>query len=196
MLISILNLCGQNQLNYLFNQLKFVTSLSLDQYERFPTGTTGNEANHHKLNAAAKETTSRYQNNLDLWLQIMRLRFNIYHDKAASTGFLFREFRTQELLMQVMPGFDLFANPKWDEYAKGFLAENEGDGPDSCFKAVKLPRHDKHKDHAFKFELWKATKQTSRKTKKLKLKRRAGSVSGATVKQQFMSRQNSNGDQL
>ena len=69
---------------------------------------------HHKLNAAAKETTARYQDNLDVWLQIMRLRYNIYHDEAASTCCLFRQFRAQDLLTKAMPGFELFTNPKWD----------------------------------------------------------------------------------
>ena len=99
-------------MSYLFNHLRFVAALTKYEYERFPTGTTGKEAIHHKLNAVAKETTARCQDNLELWLQIVRLRFNIYHTTAAATGALFRQCRPQELLVKAMHGISLFTNPK------------------------------------------------------------------------------------
>ena len=82
---SLTNICQLTHVSYLFNHLKFVASLTKDEYERFPTGTTGNEAIHRKLNSAGRETTARYQDNLDMWLQIMRLRYKIYHDKDTTT---------------------------------------------------------------------------------------------------------------
>ena len=115
---SLINICQLTQVNYLVNHLKFACTLTKDEYERFPTGTTGNEAIHNKLNSASRETTVRYQDTIASWLQVMRVRLQIYHETAATVACVFRQFSPQDLLCKAMSDIALFTNLKWDEYAK------------------------------------------------------------------------------
>ena len=182
-------LTSKANLQYLMNHLRFVQTLTEDQYYRFPTGTCGNESLHRELNAVSRETTKRFQYNFYNWLQVMRLRRQFLHTEGLRASHL-GSHRPQDLMMKTMAGFQLFQASTWDEWCRMQSVPVEELGKGMCpFTKVKTPRATSAMKQVQQVSEWKK-QELQRKEKKrygkLKKKLLVRSVSLNTLKKTFL----------
>ena len=100
------------RVEWLFNQVVFVASLSESDRALFPSGTSGNEALHAELKNTAATTTFRYEENLEMAMACFGLGKLLAHNQARSRQTL-RALSQAELLALRCKRLDAWNDATW-----------------------------------------------------------------------------------